>query len=135
MKRGQITLLVIAALVAVTIVGYLIYSNYSTSVSINDTLSTDVSTIATPSNDTLSTDVSTIATPSNSANTTGGTGRSSNGSSPGTGSENSSGGGSGSTGLNVSSSPSGPAAVNLGTAGDFVILSKAGISTTGTTSI
>ncbi|MEQ1690612.1 MAG: ice-binding family protein [Gemmatimonas sp.] len=31
--------------------------------------------------------------------------------------------------------PLGPAAVNLRTAGDFVILSKAGISTTGTTSI
>lgn len=31
--------------------------------------------------------------------------------------------------------PQGPAAVNLGTAGNFVILSKSGISTTGTTSI
>ncbi|MFH1580443.1 MAG: DUF3494 domain-containing protein, partial [Thermoplasmatota archaeon] len=29
----------------------------------------------------------------------------------------------------------GPGAVNLGTAGDFVILSKAGITTTGTTHI
>jgi hypothetical protein len=33
------------------------------------------------------------------------------------------------------SPPAGPAAVNLGTAGNFVILSQAGISTTGTTSI
>jgi hypothetical protein len=35
----------------------------------------------------------------------------------------------------VASSATGPAAVNLGTAGNYVILSKSGISTTGTTAI
>src|SRR5450759_937560 len=35
----------------------------------------------------------------------------------------------------VAPGPSGPAAVNLGTAGNFVILAKAGISTTGTTAV
>ncbi|MFH0760964.1 MAG: ice-binding family protein, partial [Bacteroidota bacterium] len=36
---------------------------------------------------------------------------------------------------NFTKNPVGPGAVNLGTAGDFVILTKSGISTTGTTSI
>jgi hypothetical protein len=35
----------------------------------------------------------------------------------------------------ISAQAAGPAAVNLGTAGDFVILTKAGISTTGTTQV
>jgi hypothetical protein len=35
----------------------------------------------------------------------------------------------------VATSPSGPAIVNLGTAGNFVILAKSGVSTTGTTSV
>jgi subtilase family serine protease len=39
------------------------------------------------------------------------------------------------TDANEAEQPAGPAAVNLGTAGNFAILSKSGISTTGTTSI
>ncbi|MDP3992097.1 MAG: ice-binding family protein [Nanoarchaeota archaeon] len=116
-KKGKIAPVVIVLIVAtVLLVGYLIYSNNKTPSIETGTPSDGTSTSGTPTS-------GETGTP-----TSGGSGTPTSGGSTG----GSSGGTSGGT---TTTGASGPAAVNLGTSGDFVILSKSGISTTGTTSI
>ena len=75
-------------------------------------------------------------TPSGTSSGSGSSGGSSGSSSGSSGSSSGSSGGSSTPTVEVPVVGSaGPATVNLGTAGDFVLLSKSGISTTGTTSI
>lgn len=122
-KKGQIGVIVIVAIIALAIIGYVVYSSYS-----NNSNPTDGTlTTGTPTTSGGSPDGSTSTT-SNGTTSVGADDSSTSGS-------GSSSSGSSGTTTNTTTGSSGPATVNLGTAGDFAILSKAGISTTGTTHI
>jgi hypothetical protein len=118
-KRSQITLIagIVIAVLAAVVIGYMIYANSNT---------------PTPASGTPETGTLATGTPSSSGSSSGSTSSTSTSSGSSSGSSDES---SDEDSSDTGSSGSEQSAVDLGTAGDFVILSKAGISTTGTTLI